>query len=661
MIDKIIPFSIMNYLFAKYNKNSNIDSQDLNKLREISGGTEQLKEALAILRENGSINKNFDISVTETPSGIPDLELKKNLNIENILTKKAVETYYSTYMKNLVQIEAMQKFNRIINSTNNINKQNESNKEEIRRRAYAEVLKSLNNSNDIRDYNEENIDKEKKDKNQPKKFIGILGENCGKLIKPTGEEEKRVIKKGFKVEKGITVLRGFAKSSDLATYSKKDENYQRISNDEHLKNIKQFVENIRPSAKYLPEVTLVARGYEKLERIKLSGKLSDTQQGELDNLEYYELSVSKDNLYRIDGNHRLEALKDKNYYIPFSIIIWNNESVSVDDEAFLFYFLNSKAKPLTTEENLKGLVNSTTWELHELKEANKYLPHLIHLNKALKNEFISHYLIDNEPIKNISNILNKIEEKESVCLEEDLFKTILKLTNELITLDKWSYLKQFNFYCQLIFYIAYKHKDRDICITALDNINNWVKRYNFDNTSFNDPIMLYSSAEKTNNINPIRIFMAMPYYDDGTIDDFNEQLKKLKEELIKKYPNLKNRLEIFKIMKHRGYAIDVQKQIMEQIKSTNIFIADISEHKCKKGRKNVDSHANPNVMYELGLAKNQSHTKIILLKKEEDKIPVPSDLITKYHNKFSMTNRTAMRKKLLEAIENILKDEFKII
>lgn len=489
-------------------------------------------------------------------------------------------------------------------------------------------------------------------------FEGILGQNCGEVVTPTSEDEKRIQEKGFKVENGIKVLRGFANSAILAFASKKDENYQREENIEHLNAIEKFVENMRASAKYLPEVTLIARGYENLERINLSGTLSKTQKGELDNLEYYKLTVSADKLYRIDGNHRLEALKKDNYYIPFSIIIWDESEINPDDEAFLFYFLNSKAKKLTTEENLKGLVNTTTWKPHELLEANRYLPHLKYLEEQIKtNNFLSSYFCDNEPIKNIAEVLDKIEGD----IELEQFKEILALTNELLICDKWNDLKIFKFYCQLVFYIAYKNQDKSVCISILDNINNWVKKYKFDNTTFDNPIMLYESAEKTNITRPIKVFVAMPYYDDEIIEDFNDQLKKLSEELIKKYPLLENRFEIYEVMKHRGYEIDIQNQIIEQIKSANIFIADVSEHICKKGNKKVDCHANPNVMYELGIAKGQSHTEIILLKNKKDKIEVPSDIITKYHNKFEFEKKLAMRQKLFEAIENIMKDKFNII
>lgn len=533
-------------------------------------------------------------------------------------------------------------------------------------------------------------------------FEGILGQNCGDyIVIDTKNKDERLPEritnektgKHFIVKNGIKVLRGFAKALDLYNASEPDkENYQRKEDPQHLEEIKTFLSEINPSGKYLPELTFVARGGYELTRPEWGKTLQKTVLGHFKNSNYYQLNLNGTKLYRIDGNHRLEALKilseeNKEYYIPFAIILMgkqilfddtdeiessigleytgnyglvsdDEEKKITDMEAFLFYFLNAKAKKLTTEENLKGLVNSSTWEKHELIVANKYLSLLQYLGKEIQtNNFLSSYFCNNEPIKNIAEILEKIDEEINI----EQFQKVLSLTNELLIFDKWNELKQFTFYCQLVFYIAYKNLNKDTCLSILDNINNWVKKYKFDNTTFDNPIMLYKSAEKTNNTRPIKVFMAMPYYDDEIIEDVNDQLKKLSEELIKKYPLLENRFEIYEVMKHRGYEIDIQEQIIEQIKSASIFIADISEHVCNKGRKKVDCHANPNVMYELGLAKGQTYTEIILLKNKKDKIEAPSDIITKYHNKFEFDKKVSMRKKLFEAIENILKDKFNII
>jgi hypothetical protein len=137
-------------------------------------------------------------------------------------------------------------------------------------------------------------------------FEGILGQNCGEVITSTKQDPIRIQKRGFKVKNGITVLRGFAKSADIAACSQADNNYQRDKNLKHVSALTEFMKKMKSSAKYLPEVTLVARGYNSLQPIAISGNLNETQKGEIENLDYYRLSVNKDQLYRIDGNHRLE-------------------------------------------------------------------------------------------------------------------------------------------------------------------------------------------------------------------------------------------------------------------------------------------------------------------------------------------------------------------
>ena len=247
-----------------------------------------------------------------------------------------------------------------------------------------------------------------------------------------------------------------AKSSDLAAISQADENYQRDKYPKHVVALSDFIQNIKTSAKYLPEVTLVARGYKKLNRITLSGQLSPTQQGELDNLEYFRLTVNEKQLYRVDGNHRLEALQDSDYYIPFAIIIWEESKVNQDDEAFLFYFLNAKAKKLTTEENLKGLLQATTWKEDELKKANFYIPHLKFLQEILDDPLLEHKFSKNDnPIKSIAELLEKIHcDDEPVKL--DLFKSAASIMKQLLQDDEWIALRKFHFYHKLLFYIAFK-------------------------------------------------------------------------------------------------------------------------------------------------------------------------------------------------------------
>lgn len=451
------------------------------------------------------------------------------------------------------------------------------------------------------------------------------------------------------MKNGLRVLRGYANSSILAFASQKDsKKYQREENKEHLEAIENFIEKIRPSAKYLPEVTLVARGYENLEKIKLSGKLNDAQQGELDNLEYYKLTVNINQLFRVDGNHRLEALKTGNYYIPYSIIIWEDDKINPDDEAFLFYFLNAKARKLTTEENLKGLVNATTWEDYELIEANKYIPHLKFLKEQFgKNPLLNTIFCNNEPIKLIAELLENID--ANIDINE--FKQTVICMGQLLIKNLWPSLLQFKFYCQLLFYVAYKTKSLEHAIDTLNNLESWVAKYNFDNTTFDDPILLYNNAVKTNNLNPINIFVAMRY-DEININNFTEWIETAIKNIEETKPKYKGRLYLNKIMTHRGYNIDLIDDIMQKIKECSIFIADISPFKNVEG---VICDANPNVMYELGIAYKLK--KPIVLMREGSIFPsVPSDIQEKYRNLYNKSDSQGTREILQNAISNILED-----
>ncbi|MDD3237331.1 MAG: hypothetical protein PHV37_04465 [Candidatus Gastranaerophilales bacterium] len=374
--------------------------------------------------------------------------------------------------------------------------------------AFQQSTKALNAINS----DQEEITAEQNDE-KTYTFEGILGQNCGEIELPSGEDLKRIKIKGYKVKDGIKVLRGFVDASKLADFSKADENYQRDKQPKHLKALESFVNSMKTSAKYLPEVTLVARGYQKFEPIKLSGTFTETQQGEIDNLEHWQLTVNKNQLYRIDGNHRLEATKDKKIYIPFSIIVWEKSDINVDDEAFLFYFLNSKAKKLTTEENLKGLVDANTWENHELEKANVLLPYIRHFRK----EFESHKLFKKEYYKNSQNkenaktqILNILEiilkeeqrtneQQENLSFGKEKFEAFLTGTQEILSQkDRFKYLREkFRCFPQFVFYSLYKENGNiENAINFLSNANSLTEYFQHDSNSFNSADKMYDNLIK---------------------------------------------------------------------------------------------------------------------------------------------------------------------
>lgn len=527
-------------------------------------------------------------------------------------------------------------------------------------------------------------------------FEGILGLNCGNYIKVDDKNiddrlPERIINektgKHFIVKNGIKVLRGFAKASDLYNASEPDKkNYQRNEDPQHLKEIKTFLSEINPSGKYLPELTFVARGGYELIRPEWGNSLKTTNLGHFKNLDYYQLNLNGTKLYRIDGNHRLEALKrlsneNKEYYIPFAIILMGKQIIfdSTDEiessngleysgnygladdteekkitdmEAFLFYFLNAKAKKLTTEENYKGLIDSE-WKEHEIELANKNIILLQQLKEILNLNILHSYFCNNEPLKQITEILDKINENISI----NDFKEIIRRMNNLLAKDIWPTLRDsFNFYCQLVFYIAYKHSTEDECVVILNNLENWVKKYHFNNTTFENPILLYNNAEKTNNLRPINIFVAMAY-DKTHIDNFTEWIGTAIKNIEEKKPKYSGRIHLNKIMTHRGYNIDLIDDIMQKIKECSIFIAEISSDQKTSGGKTSTCDANPNVMYELGIAHNLK--KPIILMREEQEFPsVPSDIQEKFRNSYDRKNSKETREILEKSINAVIEDYY---
>lgn len=655
--------SIHERLLQEIRRNSEFKSKKANttKIRTIFnktvGSRYKAEKAIAKLKTDGYINFSYhdDIALF-----CPD----------NLLTDKAIKFLDEANKKRLH--EAISNIGKPLPTT-------------------QEILDEMGAPEKVHEYIKEVEDRVKNEEEEEKKrkdtpsitFSGILGQNCGEVIAPSGEDERRIQERGFKVKNGIYVLRGFAKASTIARASIPEYQYQRKINDPHQESLERYIKSMKTSAKYLPEVTLVCRRQLPIIQKTLPNSLTDTQKGEILNHEYYSVKVKEHELYRIDGNHRIEAAlniyqqslathelnpqeKIIDLYLPFAIILWTEiqeedgeliqNVINLDNEAFLFFVLNSKAKKLEIEDNYRGLVKSLTFKDHELDIADKNIKLLKELNKIIEhNELIDKTFKESKPLKQIAEILNKIENEISI----EQFKSIIYRMHKLIDKNNWPYLKDnFEFYYQLIFYITFKHSEEEQCVAILNNIENWVEKYNFDNTTFENPILLYNNAEKTNNLRPINIFVAMAY-DKAHIDNFTEWIETAIKNIEKEKPQYSGRINLNKIMTHRGYNIDLIDDIMQKIKECSIFIADISTFSKKDEVNESICDANPNVMYELGIAHNLN--KPIILMREETKFPqVPSDIQEKYRNSYDRNNSQEAREILQKAIKAVIEDYYNL-
>lgn len=449
------------------------------------------------------------------------------------------------------------------------------------------------------------------------KFEGILGNMCGDFSVYTGTD-KKLQARGFEVSGGIPVLRGFASTSVLAAYSIKDNNYQRKDDGEdsikHIESIKEFLINGKQVGKFLPEVVLVARGEYELQPITglIEGK-NATANGQIENLNFYNLYVKENSLYRIDGNHRLEAGKELEKYISFAIILWDNSTTAQDDEAFLFHFLNGKAKKLTSEENFKGLVKSTSWTDDELRNVNPVLPYLRIFDKDFLSGKVLKKTYFEKPLSQIEEILEKIYKEQGVIpFNEEKFAEMITHLDELLPQYKNEYIfKNFkSLLAQLIFYCLFKRPDENESKIFIDKINIWLKKYKHQAGSFECPIKLYNIAVQHLEQKVFKIFVAMPYW-EAKVVPYNTMFKEILSD-IENTGNSSFKLELFPIMRHKGKSERIDRRLLNQIDESDIFIADLTT-------------SNINVIFEIAYAEGKGKP-IILIRDKKDKTLVPFDM-----------------------------------
>lgn len=186
---------------------------------------------------------------------------------------------------------------------------------------------------------------------------------------------------------GFTVIRGVAPLGELARCSRFDKAYQRNLIDTHKEEIERFLADRRYL--FFPEVVLSAslhfngnntswrdKGFRanqhglalKVVKTKLPAGHNVVGSSVAPTLAYFSLGEEQlqlpeedgFRLFRIDGNHRLSAAKDlksheANYSLPtpFCIVLHDEPSEAQRFDKVVFHNINAKQIPLTSEENLR--------------------------------------------------------------------------------------------------------------------------------------------------------------------------------------------------------------------------------------------------------------------------------------------------------------------
>lgn len=474
---------------------------------------------------------------------------------------------------------------------------------------------------------------------------------------------------------GQICLRGFAPIKELARISIADYTYQRNLLDKQQAQISNFLDN--EQFLFFPEVILCFRiksnikqkkEMNSLQSIEL-GKNITTQDQKISikfiknktDLKLAELNIddtflnnlisNKDYLFhRIDGNHRLSASEEtessfvNNLKIPYCIIIGEDfyengkkmeEYSKTFDKAVQVYFhnINTKVIPLTSEENLKGIVNNKD------RFSDEELSKIINTDGTFLRNLLTE-VKDYSAYPNLKNIIRDYEKTFSVILtnllkdkidisDNELIRNILSESNTL--LSKFSLRYNSEILLALIYFLFTKKNG--------ERFLNWAKINRLDaidDISAENIINLYEESSKRE----INVFVAMPFFSKDIVESHNNIYNRAIEK-IKNDHDIN--INLYKIMTYEGASVNIINDIFEKIKNCQIFIANITNN-------------NPNVTYEMGWARALNIPIIIV--KEKDSEP-KSDYKLDSYFEYQKEAYTTLEDGISKHLKNILKDIYK--
>ncbi len=277
-------------------------------------------------------------------------------------------------------------------------------------------------------------------KNQAYK-ISKIKTNQELNIKEKNEKTSTHTFEGYEQEWDFKTIRWYAHIQDLATISKAiyfDNGWvQRNEDKERCLKIKKYIES--GNKRFFPEVILGL--YINDDSIKIENSIKWDKRKDLTwlsseiktvQIDFHSMRNSK--ITRIDGNHRLFFADEieKDFLIPFCFVIFDQKGESSDiqaihknQEANIFYLLNGKNEPVTSEEALQVLLNMPDEEAQSLYQNDSTL----WLTRICKTKYENYLKACEEDTK--KNFWDKIYTKFEL-----LIKYIEKLWIENSKIDK---------------------------------------------------------------------------------------------------------------------------------------------------------------------------------------------------------------------------------
>lgn len=422
---------------------------------------------------------------------------------------------------------------------------------------------------------------------------------------------------------GFLTIRGTALFRDVVALSEPKE-YQRDTIPEHLKEIEQFYD--RGESVFFPEVILSLElqfDFNEEGSASLNGNPTNHVLNGAkfkSNVNDIQVNSNKSGMAtvsipdgvipfgRIDGNHRLSVTNTSQVLteeIPFCIVLFNSDNVDKNEKS-LFFNINSKGRPLTTEETLKSIIDDETnfsaselqdnpsfgWQYYLAREVKKQVNFALlpNLRKAIQPDIRS-FLVATISLMLEKELLLKADESVENLL--DLLSSVNNLFNntELVDVTSSGLLSAFIYY--------QKTSPQKVHL-----FTNWVlKNHIFELTDMgiHEFINIFDKIAESKKK---EVFVSMQF--SGETQQNYDAIKNAIDEINAEYNENLGIRDIRIDQFNTGYSYDINDEILSLIESCGLLVADLS-----KGNKNVYHE----IGYLMGLNKGKglSHDNFILI------------------------------------------------
>ncbi|MBE9576991.1 hypothetical protein [Flavobacterium proteolyticum] len=468
-------------------------------------------------------------------------------------------------------------------------------------------------------------------------------------------------------------IRGFAPIKELARISKADYSYQRNPIYEQQEVISTFLDN--EDYLFFPEVILNYKVKIDYSKLKSSNRFSPLQELEtkgffksnvdntsiktkkviyknssdlrgVENIIVVELNLddtilndlikkNQEPFSRVDGNHRLKAggvaksEKVNRMTIPFCIILSEeliyeefkdglinktHEYLGEKFERVVFHNINTKTIPLTSEENLRVILDDEKnfsdeylkekfgWEYYAIRKVFKKLPKdLVNVYPNLGKDFLEKprsvskdivkLLVDNKKVK---------RNESSISLVNEALKNVNQVFGNHPRLKN---TKGIAFVVAATYLHISKENDIELFIK-------WLFKNHIDEIEGLTSKSLIKIYQKIRETKSKQVFVSMQF-DEETKPHYNAIVKAVNE--VNNEYNLEIKLREIRIDHFNiGHSYKIDDEILRLIEESGLLIADLSS-------KNINVYQELGYLMGLNQGKGLKQENFILIKKQDKK------------------------------------------